>query len=145
MAFKIIPIPGGSTNFEDSPDVQIVCPSDYPLTLIIKYHSHWIVDGETPHFGEITFSDVLEYRWVEEAYEYFQFPEERDHGYGLIEILNSKHKENMASKGPWKDTPGKRFGPAVEESSVHHFRLAFPHYGCFDIIALGVSVRDITE
>lgn len=143
MNFKIIDIPGGSTNREDSPEVQIVCPSEFPLTLIIKYHSHWIVSGEPPRFGEITFSNVLEFRWVEEEYEYFQFPEERDHGYGLIEILDSKHKENMASKMQWKDNPGKRFGPAVEESDVHHFRLAFPKYGYFDIIALEVSIREI--
>ena len=145
MNFKLIDIPGGSTMTDDSPDVKIVCPSDSPLTLIIKYHSNWIGRGEPPRLGEITFSSVLEFRWIDEACEYFQFPEERDHGYGLIEILNSKHKENMASKMQWKDRSGKRFGPTVEESDVHHFRLAFPYYGCFDIIALEVSIREIPE
>ncbi|HTP09105.1 MAG TPA: hypothetical protein VMP08_12695 [Anaerolineae bacterium] len=145
MNFKLIDIPGGSTMSDDSPDVRIMCPSEQPLTLSIKYQTHMIVSGQTPRYAEVTFSSVLEFRWVEEEFEYFQFPEQRDHGYGLMEILDSMHKENMASRMQWKDRPGKRFGPALAESDVHHFRLAFPKYGCFDVIAVEVSIREIVE
>ncbi len=145
MAHDDIPIPGDRTSYEDNPEVQIVHLSDHPLSMVIRYHSRATRQDEKPVFGEITFSDVLEYRWVDAENEYFLFPDEDDYKHGLIEILNSKYVENMAAKGSQRDRPGKRFGPLVEESSVHHFRLAFPHYGCFDVIARGVSVREIVE
>jgi hypothetical protein len=145
MTHKDIPIPGGTTNSEDSPEVRIIHISEHPLALIIKYISQSTKKGEPRIFGEITFSNVLEYRWIESEYIYFPFPEENDYERGLIEILNSKHIENMASKGYQKKLSGKPFGPFVKESDVHHYRLAFPEYGYFDIIALGISMKEISE
>lgn len=61
MSHKDIPIPGGTTNFEDSPEVRVIHISEHPLALNIKYISRSTKNGEPRIFGEITFSNVYEY------------------------------------------------------------------------------------
>lgn len=146
MAYKVIEIPGGGTRLEDAPSVRILGASGEPVTLIIQYHARETVEGQPPLFGEITFFDVLEYRWIADFVDYEDYPEhEKDFEFGLVEIIDSKYIENMASKGPWRDFPGQRFGPGIKESSVRHFRIVFDEYGKFDIIAFEVSVRETSE
>ncbi|HWS90119.1 MAG TPA: hypothetical protein VN282_24330 [Pyrinomonadaceae bacterium] len=144
MAHQVIDIPGGSTMFDAAPSVRVEGAEDEPVTLVVKYRSKWIVPGEAPAFGLITFTDVIEYRFVATFFGYEDHAgHESDFRFGLIEIVNSAYVENMASKGARRKHAGQRFGEVIKESEVKHYRLAFDEYGKFDVIALGVSVSEV--
>jgi hypothetical protein len=142
MTYKIIEIPGGSTTLDDGPNIKIVGASNEPVSVIVTYIAGGSVEGRV--FGEITFDNVLEYRWIAGFVDYDDYPQHKqDYELGLIEVLNSAYVENMASKGPLRELSNQRFGAATKEKDVRHFRLGFDDYGCFDVIALAVSVRTV--
>ena len=143
MVCITIPIPGGSTRFEDAPVVRIAGGGDEPMTVTITYNAAEITGGRPPLLAEITFISVLEYRWVAQFVDYYPDDDEENFEFGLIQITDSKHIEDMAAKGPWRNYPGQRFGDVIAESNVKHFRIAFDNYGLFDVIALGVVVREV--
>ncbi len=147
MAYLKIDIPGGRTIYEDAPSVQIVCTASSWASLIIKYAAAEYVEGQPQLYGEITFKNVMEYRWVVFGYDYSPYSDDEYEGEGfeLIQITDSKQVEDMASKSPFRYYPGKRFGPVIDESRVKHFRISFDDYGSFDVIAFDVSVRSLTE
>ena len=141
MAYKLIEIPGASTLHEYNPEVRILGVSDGPISLVITYHAGETEEGRS-YLGEITFSQVLEYRWISSLSPYEDIPEHKqDRAFGLIEILHSAYVENMASKGMRREYPGERFGNGLKDADVKHFRLSFDEYGKFDIIAIEVSVK----
>jgi hypothetical protein len=144
MAHRVIDIPGGGTRFDAAPSVRVEGAEDEPVSLSVKYHSRATTGGRAPVFGVITFTDVLEYRWVADFADYEDYAAHKDDSqFGLIEIIASAYVENMASKGMWSSYKGQRFGEVIKESEVRHFRLAFDEYGKFDVIALGVTVGEI--
>ncbi|MET0645673.1 MAG: hypothetical protein ABW208_03570 [Pyrinomonadaceae bacterium] len=145
MAHRVIGIPGGSTKFDSAPSVRVEGAEDEPVKLVVKYHSRETTGGAAPMYGLITFTDVLEYRFVASFFEYEDYAgHERDFRFGLIEILDSEYVENMAARGARREHAGQRFGEVIKESEVKHYRLAFDDYGQFDVIALGVSVGEVT-
>lgn len=146
MNVQTIPIPGGSTRFDDAPIVEIQAGRNQPLSLVVRYVAGQHQAGQPALLGEITFKDVLEYRWIESEVEYEDFTEHEDaYEFGLIQIQESRYIERMAAKGPWRDFPQQRFGGTIHEEDIKHFRLAFDEYGRFDVIALGVVIREINS
>jgi len=143
MTYRVIEIPGGSTKYDDAPSIHIAAGSGSFATVVIRYISGMSRGGQSPPLAEIIFSRVIEYRWIHEDYYYVSGGEAA--GFRLIEIIDSKYVEEMAANSPWRRYPGKRFGPFIPESDVRHFRLPFDDYGVFDIIALGVSVREMSK
>jgi hypothetical protein len=114
MAFRTIDIPGGSTSYEDAPSVRVIAAPDEDVSLVLAYRASSEAEGSL--FGEITFSSVLEYRWRSAENLYEEHSEHaNDIAFGLIEVLDSRYIETMASHGKLN--------------------------GVFDVIALGVSVR----
>lgn len=146
MAYKVISIPGGSTTYDDCPRVQIISSDISKPTLIIKYIAGEFVENQPQLYGEITFLQVMEYRWVAFDYAYSPYQQdEQGEGFELIQIIDSKWIENIAAKGWFQKYPGQRFGPVIQESDVKHFRITFDDYGIFDIIAFDISVKEIFE
>ncbi len=146
MSHKIIPIPGGSTQFEDGPILQVSGNANSPINLSIKYCAAEIVANRPAVYGLIVFSSVLEYRWQEGYLEYEDFAAHKDdYEFGLIEVINSEYIKNIAAKGVRADFSEHRFGEGVDDAEVKHYRLAFDEYGRFDVIALSVSVSEISE
>ena len=144
MSYTILSIPGGTTCREDDPVVRISSVPDGPISLIVDYCASYIQDG--PLYGEIVFSNILEYRFQVDFVEYEDLADHRDdYEFGLIEIHNSAYIENMASKGANAQFHGQRFGQVIQESEIKHYRLAFDEYGRFDVICFGVSAKVITE
>lgn len=124
--------------------MQVPGASNSDVTLSVKYNASETTGGRPPTFGQIVFSSVLEYRWQASEVEYEDFVEhEDDFEFGLIEIRNSSYVENMAAKGVRAQFGEHRFGEAINDSEVKHYRLAFDDYGHFDVIALNVSVSQI--
>lgn len=146
MAHTVIAIPGGSTRFEDAPRVRILGASGESVSIVITYRASAIHPDQPLLWGEIIFSDVLEYRWIADFVKYEDHPRHQDDfTFGLIHITDSAYVKTMAAKGPWRHARGHGFGDVIPESHVKHFRLAFDEYGRFDIIALGVSIREMVE
>lgn len=143
MPFRKIAIPGGSTKFDSGPTVTIIGPSDHPVSITITYNARDISGNRAPLLGELTFLNVLEYRWVSDVAEYYPYDDEDQFDFGLVQIFRSKLIEDMASKGRWRDMPNQRFGPYLDEQAIKHFRIMFDEYGYFDIIALDVHIRSI--
>jgi hypothetical protein len=143
MAYLTIPIPGGSTRFEDAPVIRITGGGDEPLTVTICYNAAETTGARSPLLAEVTFTNVLEYRWVAHFVDYYPDDDEGNFEFGLIQIVDSKHIEEMAAKGPWREYPGRRFGDVIAEAEVKHYRMAFDDYGLFDIIALDAVAREV--
>jgi hypothetical protein len=94
--------------------------------------------------GELTFHDVLEYRWIYQGLIYEDFPEDfiGTVGFGLCEILDSSYKENALSKCMYKGFPGMRLlGLELNEKKLHHYYLFFEGFGGFHILAFKVTKR----
>lgn len=146
MPYSVIPIPGGGTRFEDAPVVQVLGNPNGAIALKIKYNASEITGGHPPVYGEVLFSDVLEYRWQADSVEYEDFPQhEDDFQFGLIEIHNSAYIDNMATKGVRGNLREHRFGAGIKDAEVRHFRMGFDDYGCFDIIALNVLANEVNK
>jgi hypothetical protein len=145
MAHEVIAIPGGSTTYEGTPEVQILSTTGRPI-LSIKYVAAEYGEGKPQVYGEIKFLEVLEYRWVD--FDHFYSPyDEDDEGEGLelIRITDSKWIEEMASKGWFQKYPGQRFGPGIDESRIKHYRLTFDDYGTFDVISFDITIRELVD
>ena len=145
MAHTAIEIPGdpGAAEVER---VQIVGGTDESPTVIVTYGAAGRHADSPMVRAEISFSDVLEYRWKAFDLTYEDFPEhEEDYAFGLIEVTDSRYIENMAAKGPLRAQPGQRFGPFLKEADVRHFRLAFDDWGELNVVALGVSVKQLPD
>lgn len=138
-------MPGDTTQYDDSPEVRILNASGGSTQLSITYYAGLITPSGTAPKAQILFHDVLEYRWVIDSFEYEDFDEHQDDfSLGLIEIVNSRYIDRMASRGPWRDHPQMRFGDVINEADVKHYRIVFDEYGHFDVIALGVSIEEVS-
>jgi hypothetical protein len=140
MVYKILPIPGQTTQYEDCPQLVIVGGGNTSLSVTVDYYASEIAADQTILLGEITFSDVLEFRWIESAAAYEEHPQhESDYDFGLIEIQNSAYIETMASRGGWRDHTGTRIR-GRPESEVRHFRIGFDEWGTLDVIATKIAM-----
>src|SRR5687768_3117220 len=109
MTHQMIAIPGETTRFEDCPQVTFTGGGNTSVTVTLTYHAAAAPPGVRPVFGEITFSDVLEFRWIENDVLYEEYPQhEEDYEFGLVEILDSAYIETMAARGGWRDHAGIR-------------------------------------
>jgi hypothetical protein len=144
MSYTALSIPGCTTSYEGDPVVRISAVPDGPVSLIVDYCASYIEDG--PLYGEITFSQILEYKFQVSFVDYEDFPEHSsDYEIGPIEIHQSAYIENMASRGVNARFHGHRFGQFIEEAEVKHYRLGFDDYGRFDVICFGASAKVISE
>ncbi|NWJ98095.1 MAG: hypothetical protein HXX20_20250 [Chloroflexi bacterium] len=142
--YKIIKIPGDSTEADNEPKIQILGGGHNPLEFIIKYHTG-LLKGTKLVIGKITFTNVLEYRWISDVVWYYPYGDDKNFTFGLVEIFKSKYIEDMASKGKFRNYSDKRFGPTIDEINIRHFRLSFDEYGYFDIIAFRVDIEEIFD
>ncbi len=141
MSHTLIPIPGGGTILDDRPIVEVVSKRYELVQLVIKYHSCYSDEGS--RMGELTFKDVFQYRWTYDEIDYNDFESDADDfEFGLIEITNSPYIADILSKSQ-KYRAGRGLAEQMRFYNVRHFRLGFDEYGCFDIIADDVSVREI--
>lgn len=145
MAYKIIGIPGDTTQFEDCPKISITGGGNTSLSVTVTYNAALEAPGTRPTLGEVVFSDVLEIRWIESDALYEEYPQhEGDYEFGLIEVLDSAYIETMASRGPCRDYPGNRIR-GNPEAAVRHFRMGFDDWGELNVIATEFSVRELVE
>jgi len=142
--YKVIKIPGGSTEADNEPRVQILGGGNIPLELLITYHTGQS-EGTKVRLGEIRFTNVLEYRWISDTIWYYPYGDDKNFIFGLVEIFKSEYIEDIASKGKYKDYIGRRFGPNIDEALIRHFRLSFDEYGYFDVVAFAVSIKETTQ
>jgi hypothetical protein len=86
--------------------------------------------------GNITFSGVLECRWIEAGHEYDDHAAHADdRGEGLREIVDSAYVVAMDAMG-WRQRPGRL---RLYEDRVRHFRVGLASSGELNVIATGVS------
>jgi|SRR5579872_1877527 len=142
MAYRVIPIPGYSTSRVDSFRFRIIGQPDTSTTFIITYAMDEESDGSIV-YGEIKFTDVLEFRWITESFDYTDFPQDHTVGveFRLVEMLDSAYKENMLSKNMFSQFAGQRLGHVIQEDELRHFYLDIYEYGSLHVLALRVSVR----
>ena len=92
-------------------------------------------------FTEITFTAVLEYRWIAADQTYFTTNRD-DLDFALIEIIDSGQVDLMVGQGMYKDRPpGQRLGGVLDERKLHHYRISFDDYGTFEAISVGLQIR----
>lgn len=140
MAHKILPIPGQTTRYEGCPRLVVAGGGNTSLSVTVAYHASEITADQTILLGEITFSDVLEFRWIEHDAAYEEHPQhEDDYDFGLIEIQDSAYIETMASRGGWREHAGTRIR-GRPESEVRHFRMGFDEWGTLDVIATAIAM-----
>jgi len=141
MTHRVLEIPGGSTRFTDCPEVRFVGGGNTSVSITLTYNATEEAEETPSRCGQIAFSDVLEFRWVEHeaAYEVYTQHED-DFEFGLIEILDSAYVEAMAAHSGGRLYPGTRIR-GRPEAEVRHFRFAADDWGTLDIIATEISIR----
>lgn len=140
MAYQVLQFPGQTTRYEDCPQLAVAGGGNASLSVTITYHASAIAADQTILLGEITFSDVLEFRWIEYDAAYEEHPQhEGDFEFGLIELQNSAYIETMASRGRWREYPGERIR-GLPEAGVRHFRMGFDEWGTLDVIATKIAM-----
>jgi hypothetical protein len=143
MTHRVLEIPGGSTRFENCPEVSFTGGGNTSVSVTVTYRATERTDASGPRRGQLVFSDVLEFRWVEANVGYEAYPQhEEDFAFGLIEILDSAYVETMAAHGGGRDYPGERIR-GQPESLVRHFRFAADDWGTLNIIATELEVREL--
>ena len=141
MAHRVLECPGQTTRYEDCPQLAMTGGGNTSLGLTLRYCASAIADDGTILAGEIVFSDVLEFRWIEHDAAYEEHPEhDDDFRFGLIEIENSAYVETMASRSGWRNHAGTRIR-GRPESEVRHFRIGFDDWGRLDVIATRIAMR----
>lgn len=148
MASRKLQIPGGSTSKSDIAVISIRGTTSEPTELMIKYIADIADDGKMV-YGEILFKNVLEYRWTSEMISYEEFIEHQDDGgLGLYEITDSKyvsrisqytHSPSVFSNDRWM------ISGAIPVENIRHFRIGFDDYGDFNILAMEVHIRQMTD
>lgn len=140
MAHKVLEIPGQTTQLDGGPQVTVAGGGNTSMSITVSYHASEISPDLTVQIGEITFSDVLEFRWIDSDAAYEEHSKhEDDYEFGLIEILNSAYIEMMASHGGWREYAGTRIR-GQPESQVRHFRMGFDEWGTLDVIATSIAM-----
>lgn len=145
MAHKVLDIPGGSTRFENRPEVTFSGGGTTSVSITVTYRATERTDEAPPRRGQLIFSDVLEVRWIEHDVDYDEYPQhEEDHNFGLIEIVDSAYVQAMAANGPWRDHVGLRIR-GQPETVVRHFRLSADDWGTLNVIATKIEIRELGE
>jgi len=145
MTHKILDIPGGSTRFENCPEVTFTGGGNTSVSITVTYRATERTEEAPPRRGQLVFSDVLEFRWIESNVGYEEYSQhEEDFDFGLIEILDSAYVETMAAHGGWRDYAGQRIR-GQPESLVRHFRFAADDWGTLNIIATEIAIRWLDE
>ncbi len=142
MAHRVIDIPGGGTRFEDKPSIAFTGGGNEPVTVRVTYRAGYSQDKPL-RIGELTFTSVLEFRFIEHMAEYEQYENHEGDGVlGLVEVLDSEYVKTMLRSAPAASGPnGNRFAETIPNDSIHHYRVLFDEYGKLDVIALNVEVR----
>jgi hypothetical protein len=129
------------TRYEGNPIVEVESIPDGPLSIHVTLQIEPAAEDQEAHFSRITFSSVLEYRWIASNQSYL-LTDKNDIESCLIEILNSEHVALLVSSGKYSDRPpGSRLGGFLDERRLHHYRLDFDEYGTFDVISLDVAIE----
>jgi hypothetical protein len=145
MTHKVLDIPGGSTRFENCPEVTFTGGGNTSVSVTVTYHATAETEDARSRRGQLVFSDVLEFRWVESNVGYEEYPQhEEDFDFGLIEILDSAYVETMAAHGGGRDDVGERIR-GHPESRVRHFRFAADDWGTLNIIATEIAICSLDE
>jgi hypothetical protein len=145
MAHSVLDIPGGSTRFENCPEVTFTGGGNTSVSITVTYRATERTEDAPPRRGQLMFSDVLEFRWVEDDVDYEPYPQHaNDFEFGLIEILDSAYVEAMAANSGWPDHVGLRIR-LRPESEVRHFRFSADEWGTLDIIATQIAIRWLDE
>jgi hypothetical protein len=145
MTHRVIQIPGGTTRFENRPQVTFAGGGNTSVSVTVIYRATERTQDVPPTLGEIVFADVLEFRWIEHDVSYEQYTEhEEDYAFGLIEILDSVYIETMAARGGGRDYVGERIR-GQPENLVRHFRFSADEWGSLNIIATKISIRQLGE
>ena len=64
MSHVDVPGDGLRTSFTPAPTVRVLTVPDGPTTVVLEFPSGLTVDGVAAPLTRITFSSVLEYRWI---------------------------------------------------------------------------------
>jgi hypothetical protein len=110
----------------------------------VRYHSGYLEENQPARFGQITFKDVFEYRFIDETIEYEEHDRhEHDGELGLVEITDSQYVETMLARSARAAGPaGRRLADHLPDSEIRHYRILFDDYGKLDVIAMGVDVAE---
>lgn len=136
MAHLVISIPGRTTHLGPSPKWSFTGGGSTSARVTIRYQS----DLAASSWGEITFSGVLECRWIKAGLEYDEHVVHADdRSDGLIEIVESAYIAAMDAMG-WH----KRSGRLQDyPKPVRHFRFCHASWGELNVIATGIVIRTI--
>jgi hypothetical protein len=147
MTHRIISIPGESTRYENCPRIAITGGGNTSLSVSVTYSAAPRPHADAPRtLGEVVFSGVLEFRWIDADASYEEYPQHEDaFEFGLIEILDSAYIETMVSRGSGRDQPPGHRISGIPEASVRHFRMGFDDWGELNVIATELSVRALVE
>jgi hypothetical protein len=134
MAHKVISIPGGGTGVSEGPRIQISGLNEGPLSIVVNYNARPVNEGSRL-CGVLTFTKVMQYRWVAFGYG-AHLGNEADFQFGLIEITDSDLIDGMGTVRPLH---------RHELVGLKHYRLGWNHYGALDILAKGLDVIEVGE
>jgi hypothetical protein len=142
MTHRVLEIPGGSTRFENCPEVSFTGGGNTSVRITVTYRATEWTEDAAPRRGQLVFSDVLEFRWIEHDVGYEPYEQHRNDGnFGLIEILDSAYVETMAVHGGWRDHAGLRIR-GQPEGRARHFRFCADDWGTLNIIATELEIRE---
>ncbi len=145
MAHRVLDIPGGSTRFENCPEVTFTGGGNTSVSITVTYRATERTEAAPPGRGQLVFSDVLEFRWIEHDAGYEQYPSHaNDLAFGLVEILDSSYVEAMAANSGWRDHAGLRIRGQPEDK-VRHFRFVADDWGTLNVIATQIAIRWLDE
>lgn len=150
MRYKTLEIPGGTTTYEDNPEVTVVRNELSRPDLRIKYAAALLKrtpSHEIYTYGVLTFFSLLEYRWVASEYAYPHFESAEGDWWGdspLIEIEDSgwiaAMKANSSILQVIEANP-----ETLIQMKIRHFRFWILEYGVFDILANRFESETLVE
>ncbi|NRT88516.1 hypothetical protein [Clostridium beijerinckii] len=104
--------------------------------IIIKYSYE---DEVVNSLVSIKFKSVYSFTYTE-----CEYISTLDYSFGLIEVEDSKVKDDLLSGWKLRNRPiNESFGGEVEK--VKHYRLYFDDYGMYDIICKDIEIEEIIK
>lgn len=125
MSNRIVPTPGDGMRYDGCPRIAIDGGADgQSLTVTVTYNAGPFASGARWRYVELTFPDVLEFRWVEWEVDYDTHPRhDDDFEFALIEITDSAYVPSLRTEG------------------ARHFRMGVDDWGELNIIGRELRVE----